>query len=48
MKVSKIILTAGALTIYIFFPTYRYYAFGAMILHQIVIAIKQKGQLTLK
>lgn len=44
MKVSKLVLQAGVLTIYIFFPAYRYYALGAMIVHGIVSTVRSRRQ----
>jgi hypothetical protein len=45
MKATKLILSVGALTVYIFFPAYRYYALGALIAHGIATSIKQHRQL---
>lgn len=48
MKVSKLILQAGVLTVYIFFPAYRYYALGAMLAHGIVMTVRNHRQLAIQ
>lgn len=44
MTVSKLIVTVGVWTVYIFFPPYRYYALGAMVTHSVVQSIRQTRQ----
>lgn len=41
MTKTRAVLMAATITVYIVCPPYRYYAIGALMLHQIVSGIKQ-------
>lgn len=44
MTVSKLIVTAGVWTVYIFFPPYRYYALSVMVAHSVAQSIAHTRQ----